>query len=151
MRRALPIAFAALLAATAAAGDLYRWVDAEGRVHYTDSPLPGTKVEKLDIRSQPTDPAALAASEAKAAATDRVNDEVARMKDEEAATAKQLAEAKAADCADAQKSYADMRDERKILATGTDGKETWVRGDDAIKLKEQARAKVEELCGAPPR
>ena len=146
MRRALLLAIA-LAATTAPAGDLYRWVDAEGGVHYTDSPPPGAKVEKIGIRSQATDPAARAADEAKVAATDRVSAEVARMKDEEATTAKQLAEAKAADCADAQKTYADMRDERKILATGTDGKENWVRGDDAIKLKEAARASVTEKCG----
>ena len=146
MRRALLLALA-LIATAAPAGDLYRWVDAEGRVHYTDSPPPGIKVEKLGIRSQATDPAALAADEAKTAATDRVSDEVARLKDEDAAAAKQLAEAKAADCADAQKTYADMRDERKILVTGTDGKESWVRGDDAIKLKEKARADVAEKCG----
>lgn len=144
MRRALLLA---LIATVATAGDLYRWVDAEGRVHYTDSPPPGIKVEKLSIRSRPTDPTALATDEAKAAATDRVSDEVARLKDREAAAAKELAAAKAADCADAQKTYTDMGDERKILVIGTDGTETWARGDDAIKVKEKARADVAEKCG----
>lgn len=146
MRAALLLALA-LCAAGASAGDLYRWVDAEGRVQFGDAPPPGVKAEKLGIRSRPTDPAAQAADEAKAAATDRVNAEAERLKGEQAAAAKQLAEAKAADCADAQKTYADMRDERKIFVTDAEGKESWARGDDAIKLKEKAKADVAEKCG----
>jgi hypothetical protein len=146
MRAALLLALV-LCAAGASAGDLYRWVDAEGRVQFGDAPPPGVKAEKLGIKSRPTDPVAQAADEAKATQDDRVSAEAERVKDERAANAKQLAEAKAADCADAQKTYAEMRDERKILVTGTDGKETWVRGDDAIAAKEKARLAVAEHCG----
>lgn len=146
MRRAA-ILLLALCAASALAGDLYRWVDAEGRVHYTDTPPPGTKAEKLGIRSQPTDPAALAADEAKTKSDERVAAEVERLKHEEALTAKEAADAKAEDCAAARKRYAEMRDERKIMdVDAKTGQETWARGDDAIKLKEQARLAVEKAC-----
>lgn len=42
------ILFAALLAPAAAqAGDVYRWVDAQGQVHYGDRPPPGVQAESL--------------------------------------------------------------------------------------------------------
>ena len=146
MRR-IAFLIVALCAATALAGDLYRWVDEEGRVHYADSPPPGVKADKLDVRSRPTDPNALAHDAAADADKKRVEAEVERMKHEEALTAKEAADAKAEDCAAAQKHLADMRDERKIAVVGTDGKETWARGDDAIKLKDKAAADVAAKCG----
>lgn len=40
-----------LLCGTAAAADTYRWVDKEGRVHYSDQPTPGA--EKIELQSAP--------------------------------------------------------------------------------------------------
>ncbi|HEX6829572.1 MAG TPA: glutaredoxin family protein [Burkholderiales bacterium] len=48
MTRLLLIALA-LLALPAAAGSLYRWVDADGKVHYTDTPPPATA---KDVKQQ---------------------------------------------------------------------------------------------------
>jgi hypothetical protein len=146
MRRTLTIVLA-FAAGVAVAGDLYRWVDADGKVHFGDSPPAGVKAEKLGIRSQPTDPAALAREEATNTEQQRVTAEVERLKHYEALTAQEAADAKAADCAAAQKHLAEIRDERKVAVTGADGEETWARGDDAIKLKEKAAADVKEKCG----
>ena len=30
--------------------DMYKWIDENGNVHYTDSPPPGKKVKKLDLK-----------------------------------------------------------------------------------------------------
>lgn len=35
---------------TAALADMYKWVDENGKVHYTDSPPPGKKAKKLDLK-----------------------------------------------------------------------------------------------------
>ncbi len=48
-----------LLSASAAAG-VYKWVDTDGRVHYSDKP-PATKAELLDIETERTDPQRVAA------------------------------------------------------------------------------------------
>ena len=46
-RRLLPVALSLLLGVgLATAGDIYRWTDADGRVHYGDQPPPqGTSYE----------------------------------------------------------------------------------------------------------
>jgi glutaredoxin len=49
----LPIAcLLSMLVATAglAVADMYKWVDETGKVHYTDSPPPGKKAQKLDLK-----------------------------------------------------------------------------------------------------
>lgn len=52
----------ALILTAAACGaahssEIYKWVDAEGNVHYGDRPSGVASEERLTIRSQPTDPA----------------------------------------------------------------------------------------------
>ena len=43
-----------VLAASSASAQVYRWVDASGRVHYSnDTPPPGAKATKLDIDAKP--------------------------------------------------------------------------------------------------
>ncbi len=49
----LPIAcLVSMLLATAglAVADMYKWVDETGKIHYTDSPPPGKKAQKLDLK-----------------------------------------------------------------------------------------------------
>ncbi|HWA11947.1 MAG TPA: glutaredoxin family protein [Burkholderiales bacterium] len=40
----------ALLATESALADMYKWVDENGKVHYSDSPPPGRKAKKLDLK-----------------------------------------------------------------------------------------------------
>ena len=62
MRWALPFV-ALLLAATASAATLYRWVDKNGVVHYSDRPAPGaTTVNVESAQTFPAQPAAPATS-----------------------------------------------------------------------------------------
>ena len=58
----LAIAAAAMLVAASAGAQMYRWVDKDGKVYYTDTPPPGaTKgVEKRSASPAPTDPGATA-------------------------------------------------------------------------------------------
>lgn len=46
-----------ILAAPAVAG-VYRWVDADGRIHYTDSPPPNTGAKRISVDAAPPPPAA---------------------------------------------------------------------------------------------
>ncbi len=52
MRKAIVKSLAALtcvVATGAAAAEIYKWTDADGRVHYSDAPPPNTRVEKVII------------------------------------------------------------------------------------------------------
>jgi hypothetical protein len=58
MTRWIPMMVAALLAVPAAA-ELYKWVDADGKVHYTDTPPPANakKTERKKLTDKPATPA----------------------------------------------------------------------------------------------
>ena len=66
---------ALIAAGTAAAGEIYKWTDEEGNVHFGDRP-DGEEPEKVAIQSRSTDPARVQASvQARAAATARAAEE----------------------------------------------------------------------------
>lgn len=44
------VASMVLMVAGLAVADMYKWVDETGKVHYTDSPPPGKKAQKLDLK-----------------------------------------------------------------------------------------------------
>lgn len=48
------IALVALMHAPAFAGSVYKWVDKDGKVHYTSTPPPEQEVKKLDIPNEST-------------------------------------------------------------------------------------------------
>lgn len=58
--KALILIALTLLALPAAAGTMYRWVDADGRVHYTDTPPPASAkdVKQQPMRERPAEEAA---------------------------------------------------------------------------------------------
>ena len=55
--RKLAIAVAAMLVAATAGAQMYRWVDKDGKVHYTDTPPPGAAkdVQKRGAAAAPAD------------------------------------------------------------------------------------------------
>ena len=48
------------VSSVAMAGDIYKWVDEDGNVHYGDKPA-GAQPERMAIQSKPTDPSRIAA------------------------------------------------------------------------------------------
>jgi hypothetical protein len=55
-RLILTVSIAALLASgIAVAGEIYKWTDDDGNVHYEDRPTGNTQIERLDVRSKNTD------------------------------------------------------------------------------------------------
>lgn len=62
-RYSLLITFAAALitSGTAIAGEIYKWTDADGNVHYEDRPTFGAPIERLAIASKNTDNSAVQA------------------------------------------------------------------------------------------
>jgi hypothetical protein len=146
VRVLLVIAFA-LLAAAAGAADVYRWVDAEGKVHFSDSPPPGVAAEKLGIKSAPTDPTAvdLAESERQVRENHEEADAIVAANAGKEAAAK--AEQKAKDCEGAKARYEAVQHSRKFATKDKDGKDSWMSGDDADKMKQKLKDDVTAKCG----
>ena len=89
--------FALLLLAaafSAGAGQVYKWVDAEGRIHYSDTPRPGWK--RVDLKVAPGfAPATAQTPAAQSGAEGGESPERAKLRAEEIAAAKEAAAKKA--------------------------------------------------------
>jgi len=145
--RAVAILACVAFAATVGAADLFRWKDKDGKVHFGDAPPPdAVEVQKLGIRSAPTDPAQL---ETQALAQDLKTKQSAmeaQIRADQAQRAEQERADKQAACEAARKRYASVQHSRKFATTGADGKEAWMSGADADKMKSDLKAAADEAC-----
>lgn len=77
---ALTACLALLSVGGAVAGEIYRYVDGDGNVHYVDRPTGAPNEERLSIDSDPTDPTVIAArvAERRKASSDEADAEAER-------------------------------------------------------------------------
>ncbi|MFP5305879.1 MAG: DUF4124 domain-containing protein [Gammaproteobacteria bacterium] len=149
--------FAVIAAAAfaASAGQVYKWVDANGRVHFSDTPRPGWKA--VDLNAPGTAEAAAAAAEPTAedetdavteagdAATDAaVEDEGAGA---DAAISPQL---RAEECTRAREQLESYRNATKIVERDAEGKEKEYSTSERLQLIQQTQQRVTELCSPQP-
>lgn len=138
---------AALLVAGAAdARQVYRWVDAQGNVHYTDRPPPEQAAERLPIEIQPTDLEAAIRAE-----NDR--EEFLELRDQDraddahdAAAVETDRENLARSCAQARERVATIESARRLSRVDEEGnRHTYTEEERAAALAE-ARGQVAEWC-----
>jgi hypothetical protein len=116
-------------------------------VHFTDAPPPeAVTVERLAIQSKPTDPSQLQQLDVQqdlqkkqAAMEDELRANQAKRSEEERAN-------KQAACEAARKRYDGVQYSRKFATTGADGKEAWMSGADADKMKADLKAAADKAC-----
>lgn len=142
--------FLLLLALPAGAlAELYRWVDAQGRVHYSDSPPPS------DAKSSKTLSAPPAANPAPAAASKSWQEKEMEFRERRAAEAeaqakkeKEAEEArqKKANCEAARKNLQLLESGQRVVTTNAQGEREFL--DDAARQKaiNDARKAVESWC-----
>lgn len=144
---ALSLAFA-----SGAAAQLYRWVDKDGRVRYTDTPPPaGVQGRTLQTPSAP--PAAAPEGDAKAAPSLSEQEQSfrkrrleAQKEAEKAALAQKEAEAKRQNCARAQEYLRTLESGQRVTRTNAQGEREFI--DDATRARETASARqaVRDWC-----
>lgn len=141
----LATAVAAVLGtAPVMAGDIYRYTDAEGNVHYVDRPTGASDEERLAISSRPTNPQQVQARVA-ARYGERSNDadDTAEAGEKPATRAERAAAAKAR--ADQCQKYRDQLEtyvtSRRLYRENKNGEREYL--DD--KEVQEARTKTEEL------
>ena len=144
MRR-LPLYTAALAVLAAAAhADVYKVVDAQGHVEYTDRWVPGAERIKSDHLhgrdapdedAQPKKPDA-APSKAEQTAAQAVQQDVTATREKQ--------------CKDAKERYEKMIEARRIYQTEKDGQQTFLSDSDADQQRVQARLDMEQVCGPAP-
>lgn len=147
----LAIATVSLLAVIAAnsvfAGDIYKWTDADGSVHYGDRPS-GDQPQRVAIDSRPTDPARI-----QAAAQARVESRTARS---EAATAaagpspedlQAEATERAARCTTVKAQMQQLVTSRRLYRENASGERVYLDESETLAARERVESQISEFCG----
>lgn len=133
----------------AAAAEMYRWVDSNGQVHYSDSPPPaGAKSTRTIV----TPPAAPAAAPAKSKTWQEkdlefrqrqaAEAEAQAKKDKESADAKQ----KKANCEAARRNLQTLESGQRVATTNAQGEREFMDDTARQKAIEEARRAVNSWC-----
>jgi hypothetical protein len=144
----LTVCSGCLLLVAAQADTVYRWVDAQGHVHYSQTPPPSSKshAQAVDITPPPPDPTAAArTADMEQAVNDRQQAQQAL-----ADKAKQDADKKAQQqkaCEAARQRVQIYAESRRAAHKDKDGKLVYSSGEDLVKLRQQAQEQADKLCG----
>jgi len=158
MRQAAAAALIMSLAITAAQADVYRSVDAQGQVHYTDTPTPGSVLVHVQRGggglAQSSAPAAAATSSSTAApaqtlakANAQVQDTLAKQATEKAVQ-QDVEQTRADQCTKAKSDYDLAIAARRIYKTGTDGERQYLSDDEAEQQRVNLHQAMQTACGS---
>jgi hypothetical protein len=131
------------LAAPAVAGDIYKSVNAQGVVTYSDTPpYPGAK--PLDIRSRPTDPDVVAAERAELMGTrgEQSPPEQAEAAPDTEAQAAQRAE----QCRLARERAAKYANAQRLYEPLPDGGRRYLTDEELDQARDEARQAIVRFC-----
>lgn len=149
-RLLLPTALVALLGAGfCVAGEIYKWTDEEGNVHYQDRPTGSENLERVDIVSRSTDNAAVQArlaanreaqEEAEAAEADAPPE-----KTREELRAEQMA--REDQCEQYRQELESMMNASRLYKEDESGEREYLDDAQIDEARAQAETKVSEYCG----
>lgn len=144
----LSVCAALMLLVSVQADTVYRWVDAQGHVHYSQTPPANSKAgaKAVDITPPPPDQTSLAQTQdMEQAVSDKQQAQQAL-----AGKAKQEADKKAQQqkACDAARQRVQRYDEvHRVARKDKDGNVVYSSGDDLVKLRQQAQEQADKLCG----
>ncbi len=143
MLRESAIAFAIMLAVSSAAitfaGDIYKWTDEHGNVHYGDRPTAEASEEPLAVSSGITDPPKVQARyEAKAAAIGPAESTPEELR----AQALEREEK----CATYQAHLQRLLTSRRLYRQDENGERVYLDEDEIMAARERVQNQVEEYC-----
>jgi hypothetical protein len=140
---------AALTLSAVAAAAVYKWVDAEGRVHYSDRP-PSDEAQIVNIVSRPTNRERMAArSSTEQKQRDTAGqDQAKQQKADQAAVNSDVAKSRAKQCEEAKERYRIAVDSHKLFKQGKNGEREYLSDSELSQARLDARRNLEESCGS---
>lgn len=148
MHRAL-ILIALSAAAPTAFADVYRWVDAQGEVHYSDRPVEGAELVKTTAprpsRGAEDAPVRPTPRVQTAAVTPSLSDE----RDNERAVQADVAGVREKQCKDATERYQKSIQARRIYRTNDAGEREFLSDAEADQLRLSNREAMTLVCSPP--
>jgi hypothetical protein len=132
------------------AGDIYKWVDAEGNVHYEDRPLTDG-AERVAIESRATD-RAVASARASATAESWAERRAARREDRADRPSPEALRAEAEEkqrlCADSRERLQKMLTSHRLYKDDGSGERVYLDAAQIDEARATAQSQVEEHCNS---
>jgi hypothetical protein len=152
MRRATAIAILIWLPLSAALADVFRSVDAQGHVQYSDTPTPGAELirmnnQRVPMRSAPV--TSTASNTTRPTSVTQSGDQVHQQLEQEAAARavqNDVAQTRADQCKQATDAYNGSVQARRIYKTGADGEREFLSDDEAEKTRVSNKVEMETAC-----
>lgn len=153
MNRLTALCFGCCCAVVAQAGDIYRWTDAQGRVHYGERP-PHEQAEKLDLPKATPGSAAVPADEAsrrlrRQRLLESFEYEREQKKVEQAKAAEQRRQ-QARACERAQRYWRGLLHPGPIYITQDNGERKYLSDEQRRSEQARFRPRYRKLCGEEP-
>jgi len=145
---AVALTLAVTTAGTAIAGEIYKWTDEDGNVHFEDRPA-GEEPERLAIRSKPTDPArvqAMAQARASAASKAAVEEAAATPEGPSAEELQAQADERAQECSSYRTRLQKYVTSRRIYREDESGERVYLDEDEMRAERERVENQVQEFC-----
>ncbi len=140
---------AAALTTSASAGEIYRYVDEQGSVHYLDRPTGESGEERMDITYSATSSASVNAQVKRRsdymAALDEAREET-RSRREAEAQARAEVEARAAKCEENRNRLESYLQSRRLYRENAAGEREYLDDDQILEARRKAEEAIEETC-----
>ncbi len=150
MRRVTAIAILIGLPLSATLADVYRSVDAQGHVQYSDTPSPGAELIQVSGTRPGNAPARNApAQNANTASLAKTGAQIHEQLNKEAISREvqsDVAQTRAEQCQKAQDDYQKQIQARRIYNTGPDGQRQYLTDAEADQQRLNTRLQMEDLC-----
>ena len=144
------ITLAGLLISAMASADIYRWQDADGVTHYTDTPPEGIVSTLVSVNSRPTDKARISNAQSQARGKQQsqllIEQEEMATEEESAAEAAKLAEQRAQACTQAKQRLETYNNSRRLYRELENGEREWYSEEEVAMARQNAQKAVEEFC-----
>ncbi|MEQ6340266.1 MAG: DUF4124 domain-containing protein [Gammaproteobacteria bacterium] len=131
--------------ATAQADGVYKWVDAQGRVHYGDQPQ-SNKAQPLNIQSAPPVDEGLRQRREAMSKQPKAKPEAQKKQDDTISSAKEAREQITQNCERAKERLGKYAAAALLSDKGNDGEQRLLNEDERSKLIEETRGEVEKWC-----
>ena len=154
MKARLPITTALsmlglLFSAPAIGGEIYKFVDAQGNVHYGDRPSGDPEEERLEVVSRATDPAAVQAAVDRRREQDEVRNQKQILREnqkQEAREERAAAEKREAECTAQRERLERYARSQRLYRRDENGERVYLDGAEREAAESALRQHIETTC-----
>ena len=134
--------------ASAVAGEIYKWTDEDGNVHYEDRP-DGEEVERVAVNSSSTNNSAVRASNDARRAREDARSESRSQREldkQRAAEEELLAADRAKKCQESRSRMETYLQARRLYKEGDDGERVYLDDSQIMEARDEAQEDIQAYC-----